>query len=75
MKTKFIFLFCLLSSTLFAQESWTTITPKTEATPRHENSFVACEGKLYSLGGRGERPVEEYDPKTNTWTKLADAPM
>ncbi|MCZ8134052.1 MAG: galactose oxidase, partial [Algoriphagus sp.] len=75
MKTKFIFLFCLLSSSLFAQESWTTITPKTEATPRHENSFVECEGKLYSLGGRGERPVEEYDPKTNTWTKLADAPM
>ena len=75
MKTKFILLFCLLSSSLFAQESWTTITPKTEATPRHENSFVECEGKLYSLGGRGERPVDEYDPKTNTWTKLADAPM
>lgn len=75
MKTKFILFLFLLSSSLFAQESWTIITPKTEATSRHESSFVACEGKLYSLGGRGERPVEEYDPKTNTWTKLADAPM
>ncbi len=75
MKPSLILLFFLLSASLFAQESWTTITPKTEATPRHENSFVECGGKLYSLGGRGERPVEEYDPKTNTWTKLADAPM
>ncbi|TDQ18379.1 N-acetylneuraminic acid mutarotase [Algoriphagus boseongensis] len=58
-----------------AQESWTVIQPKTEATPRHENSFVACDGKLYSLGGRGQRPVEEYDPAMNTWAKVSDAPM
>lgn len=58
-----------------AQESWTMIQPKSEATSRHESSFVECDGKLYALGGRGERPVDEFDPKTNTWTKLADAPM
>ena len=75
MKPYFLLVFLLFSMSLFAQDSWTVIQPKTEATPRHENSFVECEGKLYSLGGRGVRPVEEYDPKTNTWTKVADAPM
>lgn len=75
MKPISTFLLLLFAFQLQAQESWTVITPKTEATPRHENSFVACEGKLYSLGGRGERPVEEYDTKTNTWIKVADAPL
>ncbi|HSF54181.1 MAG TPA: kelch repeat-containing protein, partial [Algoriphagus sp.] len=75
MKSIFICVLLLLSVQTIAQESWTIIQPKTEATPRHENSFVECDGKLYVLGGRGERPVEEYDPKTNSWTKLADAPM
>ncbi|OOG78078.1 kelch repeat-containing protein [Algoriphagus sp. A40] len=70
----FTFLF-LFSLPAFSQDSWTIIQPKTEATPRHESSFVECDGKLYVLGGRGERPVEEFDPKTNSWTKLADAPM
>lgn len=65
-------MFCLEIS---AQESWKVVETTSDPTPRHENSFVACEGKLYSLGGRGQRPVEEYDPKTNTWSKLADAPM
>jgi len=58
-----------------AQELWTAVTPSTAATARHESSFVASGGKLYALGGRGVRPVEEYDPQTNTWVKLADAPM
>lgn len=75
MKPILLSLLFLLSFAAFSQESWTTSQPKTEATSRHESSFVECEGKLYALGGRGERPVDEYDPKTNTWTKLADAPM
>ncbi|MDX5339075.1 MAG: galactose oxidase, partial [Cyclobacteriaceae bacterium] len=61
----YILAFCFfLNLSLFAQEKWTVISPNTEATPRHENSFVECNGKLYSLGGRGERPVEEYNPTT-----------
>ncbi len=75
MKPYFLIAFFLFSTGIFAQESWTTIQPETEATSRHESSFVECDGKLYALGGRGERPVDEYDPKTNTWIKLADAPM
>jgi N-acetylneuraminic acid mutarotase len=75
MKNIFFTFLILFSLQAYAQDTWTVITPTNEATPRHENSFVECDGKLYSLGGRGERPVEEYDPETNTWTKVADAPM
>lgn len=75
MKSIFVCVLLLISVETTAQESWTIVQPKTEATPRHENSFVECDGKLYVLGGRGDRPVEEYDPKSNSWTKLADAPM
>lgn len=75
MKSFFFYILLLFSIETIAQESWAIVQPKTEATPRHENSFVECDGKLYALGGRGERPVEEFDPKTNSWTKLADAPM
>jgi hypothetical protein len=75
MKSLYLAFFLTLSSPILAQDSWTRVQPKTEATPRHENSFVACNGNLYSLGGRGQRPVEEYDLASNTWTKVADAPM
>ena len=75
MKTSLLLLCFLASLSVLAQEKWTVISPNTEATPRHENSFVECNGKLYSLGGRGERPVEEYNPTTNTWTKVAEAPL
>lgn len=75
MKLSLTFLLLLFSTVLFAQDNWSIVHPENEATPRHESSFVACNGKLYSLGGRGQRPVEEYDPATNTWSKVADAPM
>lgn len=75
MKTLLLSALLLFSFQTYSQEAWTVINPTNEATPRHENSFVEVDGKLYSLGGRGERPVEEYDPKTNTWSKVADAPM
>lgn len=45
------------------------------ATARHEASAVAVEGKLYLLGGRQTRPVEVYDPKTNRWRVIGNAPL
>ncbi len=44
-------------------------------TSRHENSFVECRGKLYLIGGRGDRPVEEYNPDSNTWRRLSNPPF
>jgi hypothetical protein len=75
---KFILLLVILAgNTAFAQESiiWRVLETKNNALPRHENGFVECNGKFYSLGGRGSKPIEEFDPKTRTWAVLADAPM
>ncbi|SFB44325.1 Kelch repeat-containing protein [Algoriphagus aquimarinus] len=67
----------LISLTGFSQSSdhWTTVETTNEPLARHENSFVECDGKFYLLGGRGVKPIEEYNPKTNTWKTLAMAPM
>ena len=58
-----------------AAPGWKVLETKTSALPRHENAFVECDGRFYALGGRGMKPIEEFDPKTNTWTVLADPPM
>ena len=60
-----------------------TWTRKAEMpTPRMLSSTTAVNGKIYAIGGQvsfDERvptlsTVEEYDPKTDTWTKKADMP-
>ncbi|MEB2777238.1 kelch repeat-containing protein [Algoriphagus sp. D3-2-R+10] len=58
-----------------SSDQWTTVETANYPLPRHENSFVECDGKFYLLGGRGIKPIEEYDPKTNMWKTLAMAPM
>ncbi len=73
----FVFL-ALFSFSAFGQSvgaSWKKVMAVNEALPRHENSFVECNGKFYALGGRGLKPIEEYDPETNTWKVVADSPM
>ena len=45
------------------------------ATKRHETGAVEFDGKLYLLGGRGNRPVDIYDPATDRWRKGAAAPF
>lgn len=47
----------------------------TTPTARHENAFVALDGRLYLLGGRGDRPLEIFDPATGTWTRGATPPL
>lgn len=37
--------------------------------------MVAHGGKGYLLGGRGVKPVEEFDPDTNTWRALRPTPL
>ena len=77
MKYFFIITLLLLTTAGFSQSSdhWTTVETLNYPLPRHENSFVECNGKFYLLGGRGVKPIEEYDPKTKMWTTLAMAPI
>ncbi len=73
MKNLIKIILLLISQVAWAQ--WEVVETLEPAQKRHENSMVECDGKFYSLGGRGKRPIESYDPQTNKWTVLADAPM
>lgn len=35
--------------------------------PRHETAMVEVGGRYYLIGGRGSRPVQEYDPVERVW--------
>lgn len=74
MKTlSLIFTFFFVSSA-FGQ-SWKTLEAKGEPTPRHENSAVAIGDDFYVIGGRGIKPIEVFNTKTQTWKQLAETPM
>lgn len=55
--------------------SWEIVETEGEPSPRHENAFVELDGKFYLIGGRGEHPVDIYDPEENTWTSGAAPPL
>lgn len=44
-------------------------------TARHENAFVAVDGRLYLLGGRDQRPLDIFDPATGRWQQGAAPPL
>lgn len=75
MKNTFLVLslFLILSSG-FCQE-WTVRTTDNNCTNRHENALAAVKGKLILLGGRGMKPVESLDLKTNQWKQLVETPL
>jgi N-acetylneuraminic acid mutarotase len=74
-----LLLVLLITSTtaflLKKEYSWKILETDGAATARHENTFVECEGKFYLLGGRGIKPVDIYDPQTNSWSQGSPAPM
>lgn len=56
-------------------QSWEDLKTENTCINRHENSLVAIENNILLVGGRGIKPVESLDLKTNTWTKLAETPL
>ncbi|HEV7381535.1 MAG TPA: kelch repeat-containing protein [Dyadobacter sp.] len=54
---------------------WQAIEPDNLPEKRHENAMATVNGKIYLLGGRGIKPVNEYDPKKDTWTALSKSPI
>lgn len=76
MKTIFLFIiFTILCSTASFGQSWETLSSSNNCTNRHENSLAAVKGKLVLVGGRGIKPVESFDLKTNKWTKHVESPV
>jgi N-acetylneuraminic acid mutarotase len=69
-----LIMMCFFVSALYAQ-TWKPAEPLNLPTARHENGMAAANGKLYLIGGRGDRPVEEYDPKKDVWSVRTQAPM
>jgi hypothetical protein len=63
------------SDNLPAGYRWHSLATKGKVTPRHETGGVVVNGKLYVIGGRGNRPVEVYDPQSNRWQKISNAPI
>lgn len=57
------------------EKSWQEVDMQNEPTARHENAFVEADGKFYLIGGRGERPVDIYDPETKTWSQGQSPPL
>ena len=75
---KSFFTVALISVATFSAHSestWQTVTNEPACTARHEAAMTALNGKLYLLGGRGAKPVEEYDPASNSWKQLGKTPM
>lgn len=63
------------SNTKLQNSRWTTVETNGIPAPRHENAFVECGGKFYLIGGRGVKPVCEYDPQTKTWKDRNPVPI
>ncbi len=71
----FIFLFLNFITISSYAQNWYLEETTNDCTNRHENALATVKNKVYLLGGRGIKPVEEYDPETKTWTKLAPSPI
>lgn len=72
-------IFILLSGLLYPlsgkTQTWYAAEPIGLPASRCENGMAEVNGKLYLIGGRGERPVEEYDPKKDAWTVKGQPPL
>jgi hypothetical protein len=59
-----------------ATGSWQTLTPTSGAfTGREENAYAQAGDKFYLVGGRGNKPVQEYNPVTKAWVDKAYQPL
>src|SRR4051812_12282950 len=69
---KTFFIFFIVPA--FAQQ-WKVVPATGSFATRGESGVATVDGKVYLLGGRGDKPVNQYDTKTNAWTTLANAPL
>ncbi|PWJ59641.1 N-acetylneuraminic acid mutarotase [Dyadobacter jejuensis] len=58
-----------------AAQMWKAMEPETLPIKRHENAMAEVNGKLYLIGGRGVKAVNQYDPKKDSWSTLVETPL
>lgn len=71
---RLILLLTIVSLTSYSQ-SWQLVKTKGEPVKRHENSLTSIGKKIYVFGGRGLKPVDVLNTKTNTWTTKSETPL
>lgn len=63
------------TSKIGINNSWQIIPATGTPEKREDCSFVEVNGLFYLLGGRGIKPVDVFNPKTNTWQRKGNAPI
>ena len=60
-----------------AKTAWHDVKAKDASFPtaRHEAAFIGLGDKYYLLGGRGIKPVDIFDSKTQNWSEGAKSPL
>ena len=59
----------------WASGTWETLPSGELPMERHEHGYVEAGGLFYLLGGRGDRPVQAFDPASQTWTTRGLPPL
>ena len=59
----------------WAHGTWTTLESEDGPMGRHEHGYIRVGARFYLFGGRGERPVQAFDPVGETWTTLGTPPL
>ncbi len=71
----FCFTACKTTQISLDKYAWQSVTPTNECQKRHECAMSHAHNKLYLVGGRGVKPVEQYDPLSKTWSKMVETPF
>ena len=75
MKKTIVLLALVISTSPLLTAQWNTVECNGSCTARSENGFVAHQGALYLIGGRGIKPIEKYSIQNNTWSELMTPPL
>jgi N-acetylneuraminic acid mutarotase len=57
------------------ETDWQIVSTNNKPLARHENAFTELNGKFYLIGGRTNKPINIYNPSTNTWSEGATPPL
>jgi N-acetylneuraminic acid mutarotase len=66
---------CLVLSSVCVAQTWQKVESVNLPSKRHECAAAIADHALYLFGGRGIRPVDRYEFKTNTWDSVAEMPL
>lgn len=63
------------TSKVYSRNGWQIIQATGTPEKREDCSFTEVNGLFYLVGGRGVKPVDVFNPKTNTWLRKGNTPI